>query len=39
MKLIRRNGKEYLLVVIYDDVDRAREIITAFMTSKLDKYI
>ena len=34
-----RKGKEYLLVVIYDETQSVQEIVTAFYTSKIKKYL
>ena len=38
-KLIRRNGKRYVLIVVYDEIGDAREIVTSFLTTKFKKYL
>lgn len=35
---VYRAGKAYLLVIVYDQTKSRREIITAFITSKTQKY-
>lgn len=39
IKIFRRNGKKYLLVVAYDRREKQIEIVTAFITSKVNKYL
>lgn len=38
-KLPRSRGKKYLLIVIYDVISDTQDIVTAFITSKLKKYL
>lgn len=38
-KVIRKNGKKYLLIVAYDEVGGMREVVTAFLTTKFKKYL
>ena len=39
VKLIKRNGKKYLTVVIYRQTNSAKKVITAFLTTKFKKYL
>ena len=39
LKTKERNGKDYLLVVIYEERQSIREVITVFYTSKIKKYL
>ena len=39
VKSMRRRNKKYLLVVIYDATDSDKEVVTAFITSKINKYL
>ena len=39
VRLIRKRGKRHLVIVIYDARNSDREIVTAFHTSKLKKYL
>lgn len=39
IKRIVRKKKRYALVVIYDQSERCREVVTAFISSKIDKYL
>jgi hypothetical protein len=39
LKIKERKGKEYLLIVIYEETLLVREIVTAFYTSKIKKYL
>lgn len=36
---LQKDSKQYLLIVIYDKVENNIQVITAFITSKIDKYI
>lgn len=38
-RTIRRNGKKYLLVVVFDARGERTELVTAFITSKITKYL
>ena len=38
-KLIRENGKRYLLMVVYDEIEDTREVVTSFLTTKFKKYL
>ena len=38
-KLIRKNGKRYVLIVAYDETEDAREVVTSFLTTKFKKYL
>ena len=38
-KILHKGGGKYLLIVVYDEIDRAREIVTAFLTTKFKKYL
>jgi hypothetical protein len=39
VRLIKKNGKEYLIVVIYRLSNSAQKVITAFLTTKIKKYL
>lgn len=39
IKPIRKHKKDYLLIVIYDETADQKEIVTAFITSKIEKYL
>ena len=39
LKIKERKGEKYLLIVIYDERQSIKEIITAFYTSKIKKYL
>lgn len=39
LRPIRKDSKRYLLVVIYDVKNSAKEIVTAFITGKFEKYL
>ena len=39
IRVVLREQKRYLLVVIYDQKTSSREIVTAFYSSKLHKYL
>ncbi|MEK7586695.1 MAG: DUF4258 domain-containing protein [Patescibacteria group bacterium] len=39
IKIKVRNEKKYLLVVIYDEALLTKEVVTAFYTSKIKKYL
>lgn len=39
LKTKERQGKEYLLVVIYEGTPLVQEIVTVFYTSKIKKYL
>lgn len=39
IKLIKRNNKKYLLVVIYRKSNSFKKIITSFLTTKINKYL
>lgn len=38
-KLIRKNGKQHLLIVAYDEIEDTREVVTSFFTTKFKKYL
>ena len=38
-KSIQKNGKKFLLIVVYDRTDERIEIVTAFLTTKFKKYL
>ncbi len=38
-KLIRKNGRKYLLIVAYDEIEDTREVVTSFLTTKFKKYL
>lgn len=39
VRKIRRRNKNYVLVVIYDRSNSAIEVVTEFITSKINKYL
>lgn len=39
VRKIRKRNRAYLLVVIYDEGNTLKEIVTAFITSKIKKYL
>lgn len=39
VRTLRKGNRQYLLVVIYDQRNGRREIVTAFLTSKMKKYL
>lgn len=39
VKEIERAGKKYLLIIIFDQKDSIKEVITVFITSKIRKYL
>ncbi|MFH1192423.1 MAG: hypothetical protein V1655_03015 [bacterium] len=39
VKIFKRKNKKYLCVVIYEKMNGVKRIITAFITSKINKYI
>ena len=39
IKTVKKQKKQYCLVVIYDTVDSHKVVVTAFLTSKLQKYL
>ena len=39
LKIKEENGKKYLLIVIYEETLLVKEIVTAFYTSKIKKYL
>lgn len=39
LKIIHKNKKQYLLIVVYDIKNITKEIVTAFLTSKITKYL
>lgn len=39
LRKIRKRNRTYLLVVIYDEEGTSKEIVTAFITSKIKKYL
>lgn len=39
VKLTKKNGKKYLMVVIYCRMNSTKKIITAFLTAKIKKYL
>lgn len=39
LKIIERKGKRYLLVVVLRNENSSKKIITAFLTSKIKKYL
>lgn len=39
VKTMKRERKKYLLVVVYDERDNKKEIVTAFLTTKFKKYL
>ena len=39
VKLTKENGKKYLIVVIYRQINSTKNVITAFLTTKIKKYL
>jgi hypothetical protein len=39
LKLIKINGNDYLLIIIFERIDDIIKIITAFITNKIEKYL
>ena len=39
IKLVRKSNKNYVMMVIYDKADLNIEIVTMFITSKINKYL
>lgn len=39
VKLIRKNNKKFLLVIIYRKINSGKKVITAFLTTKIKKYL
>ncbi len=39
IRSIRKGAKPYLLIVVYDEIYSRKEIVTAFVTSKIKKYL
>ncbi|HBT81742.1 TPA: hypothetical protein DEB04_03425 [Candidatus Giovannonibacteria bacterium] len=39
IKMSRKQGKGYLVVVVYETINSTQEIITVFITSKIKKYL
>jgi hypothetical protein len=39
LKLFQKSGKVYLLIVVYEKKGNSVEVITAFITSKVRKYL
>jgi len=39
IKLIKKNNKKFALVVIYRETNSAKKVITAFLTTKVKKYL
>jgi len=39
LKLIKLNGNDYILIIIFERIDDIIKIITAFITNKIEKYI
>lgn len=38
-RLIHKDGKKYLLIVVYDEREDTREVVTSFLTTKFKKYL
>ena len=38
-RLIEKNGKKYLLIIVCDEIGDICEIVTAFFTTKFKKYL
>ena len=38
-KLMGKNGKTYVLIAVYDEIGDTKEIVTAFLTIKVKKYL
>lgn len=39
IRLIKKNGKKYLIIVIYHQTNSIKMVITAFLTTKFKKYL
>lgn len=39
VKLIKKTGKKYLIVIIYHQANSTKKVITAFLTTKINKYL
>lgn len=39
VRKLRKRNKTYLLVVVYDTVRSHKDVVTAFLTSKIEKYL
>ncbi len=39
VRRLKKNNKQYLLVVIYRKINSISKVITAFLTSKVNKYL
>ena len=39
IKIIYKNGKQFLLIVVYDHISERIEVVTAFLTTKFKKYL
>ena len=39
LKIVQKQGKDYLLVIVFERKRSSDEIITAFITSKVKKYL
>jgi len=39
VKLLKKAGKKYLMVVIYRKINSIKKVITAFLTTKIEKYL
>jgi len=39
VKIFKRKNKKYLSVVVYEEISGVKRIVTAFITSKIKKYI
>lgn len=39
VKLTKKNGKKYLIVVIYRQINSTKKVITVFLTTKFKKYL
>lgn len=38
-KLINKSGKRYLLIVVHRKINSSKKVITAFLTTKIKKYL
>ena len=39
VKLTKKNGKKYLIVAVYRRINSTKRVITAFLTTKIKKYL
>lgn len=39
IRISRKNTRQHLLIVVYDNKDSVKEVVTAFITSKIEKYL